>query len=215
MGAIRLTEDLTGQRFGRLTPLYRNPIEKGVQTNWRCRCDCGNEVDVTQSNLKHGLIQSCGCLHRSLLGEKRRTHGMSNSKLYMAWLNMKARCHNANRREYKNYGGRGITVCNEWNKSSEKFVEWATSNGYRDGLTLDRIDVNGMYSPENCRWITNKEQQNNRRGNVFFEYKGERKTLAEWSETTGIGYKTLEKRFKKWGVERALTEPIHLDHKHS
>lgn len=138
----------------------------------------------------------------------KRSHGDTGTKLYMAWLNMKARCNRKSAREYSNYGGRGIKVCDEWLHSYETFKEWAMSNGYNDKLTLDRINVDGNYCPKNCRWITNKEQQNNKRNNVVYTYNGETKTLAEWSECLGICYKTLQKRIKNWGVDRAFTTPI-------
>lgn len=137
-----------------------------------------------------------------------RTHGGTGTRLYRIWQNMKARCYGKYSREYDNYGGRGITVCDEWRNSYEKFKEWALNNGYEENLTLDRIDVNGNYEPSNCQWITNKEQQNNRRDNVYYEFGGETKSLSQWSEELGICYKTLQKRIRKWGVEKAFTEPL-------
>lgn len=137
-----------------------------------------------------------------------RSHGDSKTKLYMAWQNMRARCNRKSAREYSNYGGRGIKVCDEWQKNYEPFKEWALENGYSENLTLDRIDVNGNYEPSNCRWITNKEQQNNRRDNVLYTFNRETKTLAQWSENLGICFKTLQKRIKNWGVEKAFTTPL-------
>lgn len=137
-----------------------------------------------------------------------RTHGDTGTRLHRTWQNMKARCYRKSAREYENYGGRGIKVCDEWKSSYEAFKEWSINNGYTDELTIDRIDVNGNYEPSNCRWITNKEQQNNRRDNVIYEFNGETKTLAQWSEYLGICYKTLQKRIQQWGVERAFTTPL-------
>lgn len=137
-----------------------------------------------------------------------RSHGDTGTRLHRIWQNMKARCYRKSAREYENYGGRGITVCEEWRSNYEKFKEWAINNGYADNLTIDRINVNGNYEPTNCRWITNKEQQNNRRDNACYEFNGETKTLAQWSEELGICYKTLQKRIRKWGVEKAFTEPL-------
>ena len=111
-----------------------------------------------------------------------KRHGESKTRLYCAWQNMKARCYRKSTREYNNYGGRGITVCDEWIHSYENFKGWSIQNGYSDKLTLDRIDVNKGYSPDNCRWITNKEQQNNKRDNVIYTFNGETLTLAQWSE---------------------------------
>lgn len=137
-----------------------------------------------------------------------RSHGDTGTRLHRIWQNMKARCYGKYSREYENYGGRGIVVCDEWRNSYEKFKEWAISNGYDENLTIDRINTDGNYEPSNCRWITNKEQQNNKRDNVCYEFNGEIKTLAQWSEELGICYKTLQKRIRNWGVERAFTEPL-------
>jgi len=145
-----------------------------------------------------------------------RSHGESKTQLYNAWQNMKARCYRKSAREFENYGGRGITVCDEWKNDYKSFRTWAFDNGYIANLphgemTLDRINVNGNYEPSNCRWISNKKQQNNKRYNATYEYKGETFTLAEWSEKLGICYKTLQKRIDKWGVERAFSEPLHKE----
>lgn len=137
-----------------------------------------------------------------------RTHGDTGTRLHRIWQNMKARCYRKSAREYENYGGRGITVCDEWRNSYENFKEWALNNGYAEDLTIDRINTDGNYCPENCRWITNKEQQNNKRNNVVYEFNGEIKTLAQWSEELGICYRTLQKRIRKWGVEKAFTTPL-------
>lgn len=135
------------------------------------------------------------------------------SRLYTAWCNMKGRCYRKSMKGYENYGGRGIIVCEEWRKSFPAFRDWAIANGYDENAearqcTLDRIDVNGNYEPSNCRWISNRDQQNNRKHNRIISYNGESKTLAEWSEILGIGYKTLQKRIEKWGVEVAFETPI-------
>lgn len=138
----------------------------------------------------------------------KRSHGGTGTRLYRAWQNMKARCYRKSSREYENYGGRGIEVCDEWKKHFEPFRDWSLQNGYSDLLTLDRINVNGNYEPNNCRWITNKEQQSNRRDNVLIEFNGDIKTLSQWSEYLGIGFKTLQDRINRWGVEKALTTPL-------
>lgn len=126
---------------------------------------------------------------------------------------MKGRCYRQSMKGYENYGGRGISVCDAWKNSFTAFRDWAIENGYDETAgprecTLDRIDVNGNYCPENCRWISNKEQQSNRQDNVYIEYKGERKTIAGWAEYCGIGYKGMEKRFRKWSVEDAIETPV-------
>lgn len=145
-----------------------------------------------------------------------RTHGESKTKLYMAWQNMKARCYRKSSREYDNYGGRGIAVCNEWRSSYESFRDWAFSNGYNPNAghlecTLDRIDVNKGYLPDNCRWISNREQQNNKQNNVHYTFNGKTQNLTQWAKELGICQKTLQKRIHNWGVERAFTEPLITD----
>lgn len=140
-----------------------------------------------------------------------KTHGYTGTRIYQAYLNMKARCYYKKGREYNNYGGRGITVCEEWlgNHGAENFINWAYMNGYNDNLTLDRIDVDKGYSPNNCRWITNQEQQNNRRNNHNITYKGRTQTLEQWSKEIGISSKSLEKRLRVWkDVERAIETPV-------
>lgn len=137
-----------------------------------------------------------------------KTHGGTGTRLYRIWKNMKARCYRKSAREYGNYGGRGISICEEWKDDFLSFRNWALSNGYKESLTIDRIDVNKDYKPSNCRWITNKEQQNNRRDNRIYEYDGKSLTLSQWSELLGMNYKTLEKRIENWGVDRAIDTPL-------
>lgn len=180
--------DLTGQQYGRLTVIKRaENIGKNVA--WLCKCECGKEKAVLGSHLKSGATQSCGCLlkeHTKSLTKP--THGMSESRLYNIYAAMKQRCYNQGIKSFKDYGGRGIEVCEEWRNSFEAFYEWAMANGYADNLTLDRIDVNGNYEPTNCRWATRKEQNNNKRNNCKITYKDETHTLAEWIEILKAEY---------------------------
>ena len=153
--------DLTGQRFGRLTVIKRNgSIDHHAA--WKCICDCGKVTTVNGKWLRSGKTTSCGCYHNELLAKRSTTHGMSKTRLYRIWHDMKNRCFYEKDKKYSYYGGRGITICNEWKDNFEKFKAWAVANGYKENLTIDRINNNGNYDPSNCRWVTMKEQCKNR-----------------------------------------------------
>lgn len=195
----RKLKDLRGQKFGRLTVI--EPAFEGKHGwKWRCKCDCGNESFVYGWLL--GKTVSCGCFAREKSAERRKTHGKSHSRLMPIWLSMKQRCFNTKAKAYKSYGARGITVCDEWKNSFESFEKWAFENGYDEtahkGLcTLDRIDNDGNYEPSNCRWITNAEQQRNKRSNRLITYGGETLSIAEWSRKLGIPDATIRGRLNR------------------
>lgn len=202
--------DLTGQRFGRLTVLHRGEDQVDPSgkrhTTWVCQCDCGNQSTVITDALLRGRTKSCGCWRKQYLSQSKSTHAESDSPLYGVWCNIKQRCLCPTCHAYPYYGGRGITVCEEWRNSFEVFRDWAYANGYRSGLTIDRINVNGNYEPDNCTWVTRRAQANNRRSNVLLTYNGETHNLMEWAEKLHKNYKTLHTRLSVgWSVERILT----------
>lgn len=161
--------DLTGQRFGRLTVTGRANIESKVRNYfWHCTCECGKQIDVVSWALRKGHTISCGCYQKKRASEAQATHRQSHKRLYNVWTSMKQRCYNPNQKYYKDYGGRGIKVCEEWRHDYQAFHDWAYTNGYDDKAphgqcTIDRINNDGDYSPDNCRWVDIKTQQQNRR----------------------------------------------------
>lgn len=206
----RMRHDLTGCKFDRLTVESYAGKDKTNHSVWKCRCECGSYILVVGYSLIKGSTRSCGCLAHeySLSGNSRRTHGDHETRLYRIWKNMKTRCNNPNNPSYKNwYGQHGIKVCDEWSKDYLTFKTWSINNGYSENLTLDRINSNEGYCPENCRWVTSFEQANNRSGVEKFEYNGESHTLGEWSKITGIKRSKLYARIKTlgWSIEKALT----------
>lgn len=199
-----------GTRYGKLTIISPTNKRSGGNIIYKCICDCGKECYVSSGNLGKST-NSCGCL----VEVNKIKHNKSQTKLYDVWINMKQRCNNPKNPRYKNYGGRGIKICDEWNDFNN-FYTWANQNGYDEALninkkqcTLDRIDVNGDYEPSNCRWISNKEQQNNKTDTVFYEYNGERHTISEWADLYNLPLGNLKSRISKgWDIKKILEQHI-------
>jgi len=171
-------------------------------------CVCGNKCIGYVSNVKTGKKISCGC--KRYLGTPK--HGLSEHPLYSVWENMYSRCYNAKLVSYKNYGGRGVRICDEWKNSPATFIKWGLENGWKEGLELDK-DIKGdglLYSPGTCLFVTVKENGNNRRANHRITFNGETLTLAQWADKLGIKQPTLCIRLKKWNIERALSEPVNF-----
>lgn len=192
-------KDLTGQTFGRLYVVKLSKKEvrgKRSRYYWLCQCECGKQCEVRTDCLTTGNTESCGCIHKEVAIQnvsKHHSHKMSGTCLYHVWQKMKYRCCNQNSNDYERYGGRGITVCDEW-LIFEKFALWAMSRGYSEHLSIDRIDNNKGYYPENCRWTDSRTQARNRRSNIKVIYEGKKITLAEASEKTKIAFSTLRQR---------------------
>ena len=188
---------MIGKRFGRLTVIADAGSAKGGIRLWECECDCGNRCVVRGTYLRNGTTRSCGCISREMTISRSTTHGKRNTRLYRIWHGMKSRCYFHKNPNFCDYGARGITVCEEWLNSFQAFHDWATSHGYADNLSIDRIDVNGSYCPENCRWATMLEQQNNKHNNTSIEIDGRTMNLAQWAKVSGVKQQTISYRYKK------------------
>ena len=203
----RIRKDRTGERHGRLVVLGPANIKKRTENYWLCKCDCGNECVVSGSQLKKDGTKSCGCYQKETYGKHAITHGMTKTKLYKRWNSMKQRCQNPNEARYADYGGRGISVCEEW-EDFEGFKKWAMENGYEEHLSIDRIDNDGDYCPENCRWVPMSVQAWNKRTTTRITYNGETHSLNGWSKKTGLPPSTIRARIdKRWDIKDALTVP--------
>lgn len=195
--------NLKGQKFGRLTVIKDVGRNNHGSILWLCQCDCGNKKVVNSGDLRKGNVSSCGCIRKTQLLK----HGDSGTRLYNIWCDIKKRCYNHNCVAYKNYGGRGIKVCNEWLNNYQSFKVWSLDNGYDDTLTIDRINNNGDYEPGNCRWVDMIMQANNTRKNVYIEYKGKIKTISQWSKILNMNPSTIRYRLNiGWQIEDVLTK---------
>ena len=191
-------EDLTGKTFGMLKVLKRVDDYKNNGRKypvWECLCECGKIKNVRQSSLVYGETKSCGCLIYKTNPNARRNN-LTLKRLCDCWNGMMQRCYNTNSQGYKNYGGRGIKICEEWH-DREKFIEWALKNGYSNDLSIDRIDVNGNYEPDNCRWVDWQTQCDNKRNSIVIEINGGHYTLKQLSQISGISRNTLYFRYSK------------------
>ena len=202
--------NLTGKRFGKLVAIKTAGKTKNGAYLWKCKCDCWNEIIANVGNLRNGHAKSCGCLRVDRCKTNFTKHGLEHTRLYGIWFDMRLRCYDEKNIAYHRYGGRGITICDEWKNDVKAFYDWATANGYKDSLTIDRIDNDGNYCPENCRWATVKEQASNRRSNILVTHNGKTQTMKEWAHEVGTPYKVVWARMQKlgWSAERALTEPV-------
>lgn len=203
--------NLTGQRFGKL--ICKKDIGRmSGRVVWLCLCDCGKESKVVSSNLLRGHISSCGCSRND--NPAGTTHGLSmnadkrKTRLYSVWIQMRQRCLNSKNKSYHRYGGRGISVCKEWDDYAA-FHLWAMANGYHNDLTIERINNNGNYEPDNCKWATHKEQGQNSSRNRLITFCGNTRTLGQWADLIGMHHDALRERLDNgWSVEKALTTPV-------
>lgn len=191
--------DLTGERFGMLTVMERTE-NRGTTTMWLCQCDCGNSSVVSSQNIRLGRTKSCGC--------QLVKHGQKGTRLYNIWGGMKSRCYRKSHKWYERYGGRGITICEEWLHNFQAFYDWAIKNGYEEGLSIDRIDNDKNYEPSNCKWSNQTDQIRNRSIAISVNINGIEKSLEELAEETGIPYMALYKRHKKGVCGIDLVKPI-------
>lgn len=210
MGYVAL--DLTGQRYGRLTALYDTGRKtKAGNHYWMCECDCGKRVEVDTGCLRIGDTKSCGCYCKDRMSKLNLKHGGRKDRLYLVWMDMRRRCNDPKDKNYFRYGGRGIKVDDAFKEYAD-FKAWAYANGYDDkakhgDCTIDRIDVNGNYSPDNCRWVDLVVQANNRRNNAFITYNGKTMTRKQWEDELGFRHGLLANRIRLgWSVERMLTQ---------
>lgn len=203
-------KDLSGQKFGMWTVLDRSEDFGDKQVKWNCKCECGCFGKVHAQNLTSGGSKGCGCARYADLANRSATHGQTRGRkvppTYHSWAGMKARCNNPKNSYYKSYGGRGISVCERWLTYENFFKDMGEKP---DGYSIDRIDVNGNYSPENCKWSSLSDQANNKTNNHVITYLNETKTLQEWSKTIGISHGSLLFRIykAKWPIEKAMTTP--------
>lgn len=200
--------DLTGFKNGRLTVLSLH--SSGQRTKWNCLCDCGKSFVSESYTIKTGKVKSCGCFRSDTTTKRKTNHGFRHHPLYDIWCHIKDRCLNSNNPAFHNYGGRGITICEEWVSDVKSFAEWCLNNGWGKGLEIDRKDNDKGYSPANCRIVTRAINSYNRRTNVVIEYKGQKYKTKELETISGIPAGRILRRIRdyKWSVEDAISKPV-------
>ena len=197
-------KDLTGQCFGNLTVRSRAGSTKNGKALWNCVCSCGNKTIAVSTDLLSGHTRSCGCKKYE---SHNKRHGQTRTDIHQKWCQMRQRCYDPNCKPFKYYGAIGITVCPEWNNSFEDFRDWAYAHGYEEGLSLDRINNEMGYFPDNCRWVPKEKQSGNRRNNLMFSYNGKTQNLKAWCDELGLKYPVIYNRIRRDGYtfEQAIT----------
>lgn len=200
--------NLVGNKYGRLLVIERAESLNG-RTRWRCKCDCGNECIVHSSSLKSGNTTSCGCYKRENAKKLYSTVRQNDKRLYGVWNGIKQRCFNKNSKSYRNYGGRGIKMDREWANNYEAFYNWAIQAGYHSGLEIDRIDNDGDYCKDNCRFVSRDVQASNKRNVKLYTIGKTTQSLPEWCRQYNIDYYLVRQRVFKlgWPLEKALVTP--------
>lgn len=195
--------EMVGKKYNRLTVSQKYSTDNRGEVLWKCICDCGNEIVALGGNIRSGGTKSCGCLNNERIGDLRRSHNMAKSRIFRIWTGIRKRCNNCKDKSYKHYGGRGINICKRWNIFLNFYNDM--KDGYKDNLTIERINVNGNYEPINCIWATAKQQARNKRNNVLITFNGKSLTKSEWSDISGTGRDTIAWRIKKgWNTGEAI-----------
>ncbi|OLS02902.1 hypothetical protein [Tissierella creatinophila] len=206
---MRKMIDIKNQRFGKLKAIEPSvKVATNKSKKWICECDCGTVKEIRSSDLRLGKIVSCGCERDRKIKERSYKHGMSNTKIYDVWQSMKGRCYRETCKDYPNYGGRGIKIDKNWLGDFMVFYNWAISEGYKEGLTIDRINPNGNYEPGNCKWLPNEKQALNRRNTITHMYEGKELNTRELSEELNINYNTLRNYLGKGRTIEEILENI-------
>lgn len=210
MKGVKSVLTCIGEKFGRWTVLEYIGSDASYRSMVKAKCDCGTYRNVRLSELRYGASTSCGCYNREIVALTATKHGFSKTPIYMVWIAMRDRCYNSNNENYIHYGGRGIAVCDEWNIDFLVFMNWCLSNGWKKGLEIDRIDNAGIYSPNNCRIVTEAINSRNKRSNVFLTINGETKVIMDWCKQFGFNHNTISRRVKKgWPIEKIFIPATH------